>query len=188
MDPFGGFTFIRRRLPVSTLGCVDTASKLTRLVNMIFLEVVEANFAQWRQGAKRIASDQGVEKDVASAPFGGPDELQQALEDFLSKRLTVAGPGCQKLYFLMSALEMPDHLQICFNAVEEAIVSFPEWAPFERLLKAVAAARRHEKGKLSATTFKNVLARQEGRARVQRTARRLAMGTSRRSATQHQHG
>ena len=81
IDPLGGFTFIRRRLPVSTLGYVDTASKLTKLVNMIHLEVDEANFMQWRAGVKHITSDQGVEKYVASAPFGGPDELQQALDD-----------------------------------------------------------------------------------------------------------
>ena len=64
---------------------------------------------QWRAGVKHITSDQGVDKYVASAPFGGPDELQHALDDLRNNRLTLADPGCQKLYFLMNALEIPDH-------------------------------------------------------------------------------
>eukprot|EP00959_Pyramimonas_sp_CCMP1952_P170003 3551691-Pyramimonas_sp.AAC.1 len=59
LDSLGGFTFFRRRLPVSTLGHTDTASKLTKLVNMILLEIGEENFMRFREGAKHLTSDQG---------------------------------------------------------------------------------------------------------------------------------
>eukprot|EP00959_Pyramimonas_sp_CCMP1952_P294740 6164672-Pyramimonas_sp.AAC.1 len=61
---------------------------------MIILEVAEASSMQWGQGAKHTASDQGVDKYAASAPFGGPDELREVLEDLRNKRLMLADLGC----------------------------------------------------------------------------------------------
>eukprot|EP00969_Alexandrium_andersonii_P368932 15474000-Alexandrium_andersonii.AAC.1 len=89
------FRWVRRRMPCSTVGLQEgnTASKLRKLSNMALLECGRDLFMLWRSQVKAFTADQGVEKHIAAAPFGGEADVPRVLADLAAGAFNVHDSG-----------------------------------------------------------------------------------------------
>ena len=106
LDPFGGFTWVRRSMVVTTMNKARTsgAMKLQRLAHAAALEAGAENLWAWRNQVKGFLSDQGTERGICSAPFGAADEVADVLKALKENRLQEFEPPCPQYRVLASLL------------------------------------------------------------------------------------
>ena len=159
-NPFGGFVWHRRSMPITTLGRGQgsVAVKLQRLAWSATLESGECNLEAWRQQTKGFLSDQGTEKGIRQAPFGPKQEIDGVLEDIKQNRLSRSDERARKITFLPYALQQPGYLHVYFNALEECLGKVDLWKSYEYMLSGFVKmlGELSYNDKLLATSFKHV--------------------------------
>jgi hypothetical protein len=145
--PFGGFTWVRRIMPLCTYGhkSSHTGTKLFLMSHTAYLEAGE-ELPTWREQTVGFTSDQArSEKKISDCPFGpvglgseGTDALRTRLERLARGTVDIADPLQADVPFLPNALEDAGHQHIIANAIEESLKSVPEWKEYEPRLRAWA--------------------------------------------------
>ena len=140
-DPFSGFSWDRRSLPVQTIGRKkgSVAVKVNRLVDALLLEYGHENIWGYRLEMKGWLSDQGVgERGIPKSPFGGSDEIAAVVHALKDGTLHLHNPRVKDLTLFMNCLEQPGALHIMYNALENAFLKIGEWGEYVENLRAVA--------------------------------------------------
>lgn len=142
-DPYGGFTWTRRSLPLSCLGHGESGvtQKLLRAVRSASLESGRLLFNRWRGQVWGAVADQGVERALSSAPLLGNGDgevlLPMLLEDLQRGTIGIGDEGAKDSYFLPECLEVDGVLHVLFDALEDSIKDLPAWAEFAPQLRAL---------------------------------------------------
>jgi hypothetical protein len=137
-NPFGGFDYSLRTLPVMTLGrgCTGLTHKLTRVAHMGALQAGKL-LKTWRCQVKHCVSDQSTERKNRSALFPDGADARDMFQKLLSGEVSFAETTVQELAFLPNCLETHDLLHIFFNALQTAIETLPEWKEAETYIRAL---------------------------------------------------
>ena len=132
-NPFGGFTWQRRSMPITTIGRGQSsvAVKLQRIAWSGTLESGEEHFEAWRSQTKGFTSDQGTEKGICHAPFGSKLEIGYVLENIKQNNISRSDERARSITFLPNALRQPGYLHVYFNALEEGITKTSSWKAYE---------------------------------------------------------
>ena len=140
-DPFSGFSWDRRSLPVQTIGRKkgSVAVKVNRLVDALLLEYGHENIWGYRLEMKGWLSDQGVgERGIPKSPFGDAGEIAAVVHALKEGTLHLHNPRVKDLTLFMNCLEQPGALHINFNALENAFLKISEWGEYVENLRAIA--------------------------------------------------
>jgi hypothetical protein len=138
-DAFGGFSWERRSLVVTTIarGESSTVVKREQIAHSLALESGIGNLTTCRKQVKGYLSDQGVEFGVRRSTFGSASSNKAVLDGVKSGAIDAAAHIVTSLVFLMNALQQIGILHVLFNALETAFTELPEWKDFETRLKAI---------------------------------------------------
>ena len=139
MDPFGGFTWIRRSMPYQTIGRErgSVAVKLNRTVDSVLLENAVDDFWGYRLEVKGSYMDQGSgERGIPKAPVGGRDEVGNMLTALKKGELHLHQPAARNMAFLPNSVDVSGTLHIHGNALESALKRIPEWPDYDMKLRA----------------------------------------------------
>ena len=146
-NPFKGFHWVRRNMPLAVLGKTNTATAATssKIAHVIILECSVAGLNSpnggFRRQCKNYISDQAhTEAKVARGPNvviqdGKLGDLQTR-ENLQKMRSSTSTALIFESYFLPYALDIRGTLHINGNAVRHAIEAIPEWKLFEPILRA----------------------------------------------------
>ena len=136
-NPFGGFEWQRRLLPVMPIGRGEgsTAGKLHLLTHMALLEAGEGNLSTWRMSTKGFVSDQGTERHLPHALFGSQEEVADSIARL--KAGTLHLQDAKRSSFLPFALQNFGIWHVVFNALQSAIEGQPQWPSYLQQLRAV---------------------------------------------------
>ena len=136
-NPFGGFEWQRRKLPVMPIGRGEgsTANKLHLLTHLALLEAGKGNLFTWRMSTKGFVSDQGTERHLPHAPFGSQEEVADSIARL--KAGTLHLQDAKRSSFLPFALQNFGIWHVVFNALQSAIEGQPQWPSYLQQLRAV---------------------------------------------------
>ena len=125
-------------------GAAALVHKVANLIHTGLLECgSEDGFQNWRYSVRSMCTDQGVEKAIPDAPNilpGNMENMRQALHAVVRGETGFNDPegGALDSYLFPVCIGVPDSQHICFNALESAIKSLPDWKPLESQLQGVA--------------------------------------------------
>ena len=139
-NPLEGFTWVRRRMPTCTvaLGQGNAAAKTMKAVHAATFECGESGLWQFRLSVKNFLADQSTESCIPRTPIGGYDiNVREVLDRIVSGAMQLEDPHARNMYFLMRAMDRPEHLHIFFNALEESVTGIPEYKDFDSKFRSI---------------------------------------------------
>ena len=143
-NPFGGFEWERRTMPLTTLarGHGNSSMKFSRMLHAIIQEQGTEGIPAYRKEVLGYLSDQGTERHLFSYPFCERRTLHGLAKGLLDGNTSLADVAEVPCFY--NALGCPGALHIVFNALEDALKMCEDWKPFETELRAVSKVFGHK--------------------------------------------
>lgn len=139
-NPWEGFEWVRRSLPVSTnaRGKTKTCNKKLRAFNSIVIEAGDENFPTYRTQSKTYLRYQaGAERNIMHGTVGNRQLVKDVLQAVRAGNMNMADDLVKDILLLPDAMEQFDCFHVLYNALKRALESLPEWEEFLELLKAI---------------------------------------------------